>query len=212
VPGPAVLSLAEAVARAVALATRPGPRCLLGLAGAPGAGKSTLAATLAAAVGRAAVVVPMDGFHLADAELVRLGRRGRKGAPDTFDAAGYLALLTRIRAAEPGVTVYAPAFGRTLDEPIAGSIPVPPTARLVITEGNYLLYGEPPWPRVRGLLDEVWWAGGDDAVRRARLVARHIRWGKTPAQAERWVSASDDLNAAAVASGQSRADRVVWMS
>jgi pantothenate kinase len=198
-----------AVARAAGLARCPGPRRILGLAGPPGAGKSVLAARLARQAGRYAVVVPLDGFHLADAELIRLGRLGRKGAPDTFDAAGYLALLARIRTAEPGVTVYAPAFGRDLEQPVAGSIPVPPQTRLVITEGNYLLFDEEPWPAVRGLLDEVWWVDIGAAERRRRLVARHVRWGKTPAAAERFVAASDEANARAVAPGRERADRVI---
>ena len=182
------MSTAVALDRAAELAARPGPRRILGLAGPPGAGKSALAARLARRAGRAAVVVPMDGFHLADAELIRLGRLGRKGAPDTFDAAGYLALLGRIRSAEPGVTVYAPAFGRRLEQPVAGSIPVRPDARLVITEGNYLLFDEPPWTMVRDLLDEVWWVNLDAAQRRRRLVARHVRWGKAPEAAERFVA------------------------
>ena len=204
-----MISRAAALGRAAELAARPGPRRMLGLAGPPGAGKSALAARLARRAGRSAVVVPLDGFHLADAELIRLGRLGRKGAPDTFDAAGYLALLGRIRSAEPGVTVYAPAFGRKLEQPIAGSIPVRPDARLVITEGNYLLFGEPPWTMVRGLLDEVWWVSLGDAERRRRLVARHVRWGKAPAAAERFVAECDEANARAVAAGRERADRVV---
>jgi pantothenate kinase len=198
----------EPVARAAELARRPG-RCVLGLAGPPGAGKSTLAARLAAGVGRAAVVVPLDGFHLADAELIRLGRLGRKGAPDTFDAAGYVALLARIRHAAPDDVVYAPSFGRKIEQPIAGSIPVSAHASLVITEGNYLLLGVPPWTQVRGLLDEVWWVDLDDAERRRRLVARHERWGKTPAQARRFVAGSDEANARAVAPGRGRADLAV---
>jgi pantothenate kinase len=204
-----VMSTAAALERAAELAGRPGPRRILGLAGPPGAGKSALAARLARRAGRAAVVVPLDGFHLADAELIRLGRLGRKGAPDTFDAGGYLALLGRIRSAGPGVTVYAPAFGRQLEQPIAGSIPVHPEARLVITEGNYLLFDEPPWTMVRGLLDEVWWVDLGTAERRKRLIARHVRWGKTPAAAERFVAESDEANARAVAPGRERADRVV---
>jgi pantothenate kinase len=200
---------AAALARAAALAAGPGPRYLLGLAGPPGAGKSTLATRLAAVAGRRAAVVPLDGFHLADAELARLGRLGRKGAPDTFDADGYIALLRRLRQAEPGVTVYAPAFGREIEQPIAGSIPVPAAARLVITEGNYLLLDEPPWTMVRGLLDEVWWVDLEAAQRHERLVARHVRWGKTAAAAKRFVAECDEANARAVAPGRERADRVV---
>lgn len=203
------MGAAAAVGEAAELACRPGPRRILGLAGPPGAGKSVLAARLARQAGRYAVVVPLDGFHLADAELIRLGRLGRKGAPDTFDAAGYLALLARIRSAEPGVTVYAPAFGRDLEQPVAGSIPVRPDVRLVITEGNYLLFEEEPWPAVRSLLDEVWWVDIGDAERRRRLVARHVRWGKTAAAAERFVARSDEANARAVAPGRERADRVI---
>jgi pantothenate kinase len=206
-----VMDAAAAVERAGELAGRPG-RFLLGLAGAPGAGKSTLAARVADTVahsGRAVVVVPLDGFHLADAELIRLGRLGRKGAPDTFDAAGYVALLTRIREAGPADVVYAPSFGRKLEQPIAGSIAVPPGAGLVITEGNYLLYGEPPWTGVRPLLDEVWWVDLDGAERRRRLVARHERWGKPAAAARRFVAESDEANARAVAPGRDLADRIV---
>jgi pantothenate kinase len=203
------MSTAAALARAADLVAGPGPRRLLGLAGPPGAGKSTLAARLAAHVGRPAVVVPLDGFHLANAELIRLGRLGRKGAPDTFDAAGYIALLGRLRVPAPGVTVYAPVYRRDHEEAIAGSIAVAPDIRLVITEGNYLLFGEPPWPAVRELLDEIWWVDLDEGERRRRLVARHVRWGKTPAQAERFVTRSDEANARALAPGRERADRIV---
>ena len=195
--------------RAGELARHPGPRRLLGLAGPPGAGKSTLAAQLAARLGRDAVIVPLDGYHLADAELVRLGRLGRKGAPDTFDVAGFLALLARIRRASPGETVYAPSFHRQLDEPIAGSIPVPAHTPLVIIEGNYLLLSEPPWTEVRGFLDEVWWVDLPSAERRRRLEARHIRWGKTPEAAHRFVARSDEANARAVAPGRAIADLII---
>ncbi|MFI2223171.1 nucleoside/nucleotide kinase family protein [Streptomyces fradiae] len=195
-------------ARARRLAV-PGARRLLGLAGPPGAGKSTLAARLVEGLDGLAVLVPMDGFHLAGAELDRLGRAERKGAPDTFDAAGYRALLARLRAAEPGVTVYAPAFDRALEEPVAGSVPVPPDVPLVVTEGNYLLHDDPAWAPVRPLLDEVWYVDTDDALRVRRLVDRHVRYGRDRAAAERWVRESDEANARLVAPGRARADLVV---
>ncbi|WP_374214747.1 nucleoside/nucleotide kinase family protein [Streptomyces sp. SKN60] len=190
---------------------RDGRRRVLGIVGPPGVGKSTLAGRLITLLDGLAVLVPMDGFHLAQAELERLGRAGRKGAPDTFDAAGYVALLARIRAAEPGVTVYAPAFDRGLEEPVAGAIPVPPEVPLVITEGNYLLHDEGPWAAVRPLLDEAWYLDLDDRRRVPRLVARHVRFGKEPAHAERWVAESDEANARLVARGRDRAHLVVRM-
>lgn len=202
------MDLPDLTARAHRLA-RTGRRLVLGIAGPPGAGKSTLAARITDALGPLAVLVPMDGFHLAQAELARLGRAGRKGAPDTFDAAGYVALLHRLRAPEPGTVVYAPAFDRSLEEPVAGAVPVPPDVPLVITEGNYLLYGEGPWAPVRGLLDEAWYLDPGDAVRVPRLVARHVRYGKDRAEAERWVARSDEANARLVAAGRDRADLVV---
>ncbi|MFK0218431.1 nucleoside/nucleotide kinase family protein [Streptomyces vinaceus] len=202
------MEFSELEARARALAAT-GTRRILGIAGPPGAGKSTLAARLARALGpERAVVVPMDGFHLAQAELERLGRADRKGAPDTFDAAGYAALLTRLRSPAPAV-VYAPAFDRSLEEPVAGSIPVGPAVRLVITEGNYLLYEEGQWAGLRALLDEVWFLAPDDTLRVRRLVERHVRHGKAPARAEEWVARSDEANARLIAAGRSRADLVV---
>ncbi|MFF0220452.1 nucleoside/nucleotide kinase family protein [Streptomyces vinaceus] len=202
------MEFSELEARARALAAT-GTRRILGIAGPPGAGKSTLAARLARALGpERAVVVPMDGFHLAQAELERLGRADRKGAPDTFDAAGYAALLARLRSPAPAV-VYAPAFDRSLEEPVAGSIPVGPAVRLVITEGNYLLYEEGQWAGLRALLDEVWFLAPDDTLRVRRLVERHVRHGKAPARAEEWVARSDEANARLIAAGRSRADLVV---
>lgn len=190
----------------------PGRRRILGIAGPPGAGKSTLAAQLVAALGDSAVIVPMDGFHLAQAELNRLGRADRKGAPDTFDAPGYAALLARLRAPEPGVVVYAPAFDRALEEAVAGSVPVAPDVPLVITEGNYLLHDDAAWAPVRALVDEAWFLETDPVVRVRRLVDRHVRFGKERAYAERWVRDSDEVNARLVARDRDRADLVVPVS
>ena len=169
-----------------------GGRRIVGLAGAPGSGKSTRAAAVASAFGARAVVVPMDGFHLAQAELERLGRAARKGAPDTFDAAGFVALLRRIRASGDE-TVYAPAFRREIEEPVAGAIAVAPGVPLVVTEGNYLL------------LDT------EETERDAWLLARHVAFGRTAEAARAWIEATDAPNARLIASSGVHADvRVRW--
>jgi pantothenate kinase len=185
-----------------------GPRRILGVAGAPGAGKSTIAAAVVRALGSAAALLPMDGFHLAGAELLRLGRRDRMGAPDTFDTAGYLALLRRLREAGPE-PVYAPTFDRRIEEPVAGAILVEPTVPLVVTEGNYLLLDRGGWQQVRPLLDEAWFVAVNDHVRVDRLIQRHIRHGKTSTEARDWVLRSDEANARLIAATRERADLVI---
>ena len=201
----------EALARLDGLLEQ-GHRVLLGIAGAPGAGKTTLAERLVAAVeagGRyRGAHVPMDGFHLADVALDRLGRRDRKGAIDTFDGWGYRALLQRLRdrADEP---VYAPGFERVLEQPIAASIEVGPEVDLVVSEGNYLLADEAPWTDAAALLDEVWFADAPAARLRSRLIARHVAFGKTLAAAEAWVDEVDLPNAALIDPTRARADAVV---
>ncbi len=187
-------------------------RRIIGIAGAPGAGKSTYAERLVAESERdgvPAAYLPMDGFHLADVSLRALRILDRKGAPETFDAWGYAALLQRIRTADH--TVWAPGFERELEQPVAGAIAVPAEVALVVTEGNYLLLDRPEWGAVRAQLDEVWFLDAPDDVRRPRLVARHIAFGKSPAEAEAWVARVDDVNAALVTAGRGHADRVVTM-
>ncbi len=185
-----VLSVEALLERARGLADA-GPRQLLGITGAPGAGKSTLAAQVVEAVGPAARLVPMDGFHLAQDELRRLGRELRKGSIDTFDANGYVSLLRRLRRKEP-TSVWAPQFRRELEEPIAGAIEVPPEVRLVVTEGNYLLIPNWPWDEVRALLHEAWFLDLDADLRRRRLVARHMAYGRSEQDARAWALGSDE--------------------
>ncbi|MGC5030208.1 nucleoside/nucleotide kinase family protein [Micromonospora sp. DT229] len=209
-PPAEVLAVEDLVARAGRLADA-GPRQLLGITGAPGVGKSTLAVQVVAALGPVARLVPMDGFHLAQAELDRLGRASRKGAIDTFDANGYVSLLRRLRRKEP-TSVWAPEFRRELEEPVAGAIEVPPEVRLVVTEGNYLLVPQPPWDELRSLLHEAWFLDLDAELRHRRLIARHVAYGRSPEQAQDWALGSDEVNAALVAGTADRADLVVRLA
>ena len=198
----------SALAELRMLAGSPG-RTLLGIAGPPGAGKSTLTDAILAALGQIAIA-PMDGFHLAGRELERLGRAARKGAPDTFDVDGYVALLERLKTSTDEI-VYAPEFRREIEEPIANAIPIPRTAKLVLTEGNYLLHDQDGWQRVRPLLDQAWYIDLDDATRDARLLARHIAYGRTPEAARAWIAATDAPNADLIARNRHRADRIVTL-
>jgi pantothenate kinase len=188
-----------------------GERRVLGIVGVPGAGKSTLGAAVAAAFPGECVVVPMDGFHLAQSELERTGRADRKGAPDTFDAAGYVALLRRLHAPVAGETVYAPEYRRDLHNAVAGAIAVPADVRIVLTEGNYLLLDSHGFAPVADLLDESWFVEQAEDVRFARLVARHERSGKAPEVARDWAHGPDQRNAELVAATRGRADVVVPM-
>jgi pantothenate kinase len=198
----------DLVRRAQAL-VRDGRRAILGIAGAPAAGKTTLAEELVKAIGSPWVAhVPMDGFHLADIELDRLGRRDAKGAPDTFDALGYAALLRRLRADEDEV-IYAPGFERVIEQPIAGAVPVFREARLIVSEGNYLLVGDGPWAGVAPLLDEVWYADLDQEERLRRLIDRHRRFGKDEATAVAWATGTDERNAEIILATRERADLVI---
>jgi pantothenate kinase len=182
------------------------PRCVIGIVGPPGGGKSTLARALVARLGREACNVPMDGFHLANAELARLGMRDRKGAPDTFDVPGYLALLRRLRSTDEQLTIYAPEFRREFEESIAGARPVTPDTPIVVTEGNYLLLDTGPWSGVAPLLDESWYVDIDEDLRLAQLVQRHIDFGKSAADAREWTYGSDQRNAELIATTRVRAD------
>lgn len=202
-------TMQELVDRATALADS-GRRRLIGIIGSPGSGKSTLSAALLDALGRdRAVVVPMDGFHLANAELERLGLRRVKGSIDTFDEGGYASLLRRLRDQRPGEVVYAPFFDRGLEESIGSAVRVEADIPLIITEGNYLLADTGAWPTARACLDETWYLRTDDELRLAWLIARHVEFGKTPEEAEEWVMRSDEVNARLIASTAHRADVII---
>ena len=249
----------DALARRVlGLRRERGARILVGIAGSPGSGKTTLATALvarlnavlvdassaedagadavtadggsAAGGGARAVHLPMDGFHLANSTLDRLGLRDRKGAIETFDGWGFLALLDRVRA-ETDRVVYAPSFERTVDEPVAGEIAIGPEASIVVVEGNYLLVddgadgdaavgggaadaqpgavGGGPWARVRDRLDESWFCATDAEERERRLIERHTRFGRSAQAATAWAREVDGANAVRIEASRSRADLVV---
>jgi pantothenate kinase len=182
-------------------------RRMLGIVGAPGAGKSTISDALLASLPAQTALLPMDGFHLANEALDRLGRRDRKGAPDTFDALGFTATLERIRRRE---AVYAPRFDRDLDAGVAGAILLAPEVPLIVTEGNYLLLNYDKWKRVRIVLDEAWFLFIDDDLRVQRLIDRHLRFGRTLAEAEeRVLHGTDHVNALMVNSSKAGADLLI---
>lgn len=198
-------TLAGIVEGMLAARSASGP-LLVGLVGEPGAGKSTAAAELADRL-PAARVLPMDGFHLPQAELVRLGRRDRMGAPDTFDVEGFVALLVALRdLRDSGVAVHAPGFDRRVEEPVPGALALTPELRCIVVEGNYLLLDGGGWQRVAPLLDLTVGVVLDEATRHERLIARHIAFGKSPEAARAWALGPDQANAALIAPTLSRAD------
>jgi pantothenate kinase len=198
--------LADDLRRAVA-----DRRLLLGIAGPPGSGKSTFAALLADALNQrptpgSAAVLPMDGFHLTNAALDRLGLRARKGAPATFDVEGFLATLLHLRS---GHEVTAPMYDRRVHEPVPGALTIAPGVRIVLVEGNYLLLEDPPWDRVAPLLDAVWYLAVPLERCMNRVRARHLAGGCPPDQADRKVELNDRPNARLVESARGRADLVI---
>ena len=186
-----------------------GERKIVGIVAPPGAGKSTFAEAIHRAFPLQSQIVPMDGFHLANVALARLGRAARKGAADTFDALGFLNLLHRIKAQTPDEIIYAPDFRRDLEEPVAGAIAVLASTPLIIVEGNYLLADDAPWAGLRGVLDEVWYLDVDEAIRQERLLHRHMQWGRTREAALAWMASTDAPNARWIETTRHRADRFI---
>lgn len=199
-------SVPELAERARGLIKGDGRR-FLGLAGPPGAGKSTLAEALFDALAPIAARVPLDGFHLANRVLDELDLTDRKGSPETFDAGGFRALLLRLR--DDAGDVYAPEFVREIDEPIAGALRISSAASLIIVEGNYLLLDEGPWKDIPTLFDEVWYLRVDEPVRRRRLVQRHQSYGRSTVEAQAWALGNDERNAQLVASTERLADHII---
>jgi pantothenate kinase len=203
------IDFASALLRAKDLLSNAPSRTVLGIAGKPGAGKSQLSAFLMANLPADLVAhVPMDGFHLSNEELEELGRRDRKGAPDTFDVEGYVNLLTEIRSNNNDVIPY-PIFHREIEESIADEGLLASDVKLVITEGNYLFHDQDGWEEISPLLDHRWFVGIDDSLRLDRLVARHHQFGKDLAAAHAWATGSDERNAQIVEASKFRADLIV---
>ncbi|MEO5833857.1 MAG: nucleoside/nucleotide kinase family protein [Nakamurella sp.] len=184
-------------------------RFILGVTGPPGTGKSTVVAAIAQALQpHRVVVVPMDGFHLANAVIRGTPLEHRKGAIDTFDAAGYVHLMQRLHRRNEEI-VYAPSYVRDVEEPIAAAIAVPREVQIVITEGNYLLAPTAQWPAARAVIDQVWYLDTPDLLRLHRLTSRHVSFGKTEPEAAAWVQSSDEVNARMIAQTRDRADLII---
>jgi pantothenate kinase len=204
-------SLEAALERVISLTHTLDTRVIIGLVGKPGAGKSTLSSYLLKKLPKdTTALVPMDGYHLSNAQLALLGRRDRKGAPDTFDSYGYADLLQRIKE-NHNQDIYFPIFHREIEESIAAEGVIHPDTSLVLTEGNYLLLGDAGWNRVAPTLTECWFVDVDDDRRMARLVARHIKFGKSSEEAHAWAHGTDQHNADLIETTKIKADVIVHL-
>ena len=206
-----ISSKENALLRAKGLLGSSGKRVLIGVCGKPGVGKSTVTEYFANNLPADLVcIVPMDGFNLSNEVLEAQNLRDVKGAPTTFDVNGFINLLERIRN-NPDQSIYFPVFDREIEESIAAQGVVSSQAKLIFVEGNYLCLNQDGWENILGLLDETWYLQIDEAVRRSRLIERHIQFGKSPAAAREWALGTDEINAALIAQNSSRADCLVNM-
>jgi pantothenate kinase len=187
-------------------------RVIVGIAGCPGSGKSTLAQHIVDAFGAQAQLLPMDGFHLAQSVLASLGLENRKGAPETFDSAGFLSLLSRVASQASYEAIYAPRFDRNIEEPIACALPIRPETTVVIVEGNYLLLDDAAWRPIRSFLDVACYLSVDNDLRESRLLRRHMEFGRTRAEALAWMDAVDNPNAVRIEDSKANANFVLEIS
>ncbi len=185
------------------------PRTIIGIVGKPGAGKSTVVAEIQNQFeSNDVAIIPMDGYHLSNEELIELGRRNRKGAPDTFDVSAFVSLLRSVRN-EINKNHTFPIFHREIEASKEGEGLVPAGAKVVVVEGNYLFSQEYGWHEVFPLLDQSWFISIDDEIRMRRLIARHIAYGKTAQEAEEWSRGSDEMNARFIEKSANRAEKVI---
>ncbi len=204
-------SLDQALNRAKELAADSDKRIIIGIIGKPGAGKSTLSSHLMKNLPKeTTALVPMDGYHLSNLQLKKLGRADRKGAPDTFDATGFVNLLKRI-STDTSNDIYFPIFHREIEESIAAEGVVTKETKFVITEGNYLLHNQDGWQEVAPVLTESWYVQVDDKLRLERLVNRHIKYGKEPKFAHDWAHGTDERNAQLVEGTKPRSSVIVHL-
>lgn len=188
-------------------------RFILGIVGAPGAGKSTLASNLCNEINsqsadEPAIIVPMDGFHYSNEHLIELRLLPLKGIPATFDAQGFVALLDKVRKTK-NASVFCPRFDRSIEASIANDIEVKPQHKLIIVEGNYLLLDEEPWNKIVQYLDQSWFIDCAIDVILPRLIQRHIDGGKSAKDAQLKVESTDLPNAKIIDATKSRATRIL---
>ena len=203
--------MATALRRALEL-TNTQQRYLLGIAGKPGAGKSTFTEYLKSQIDSQSIaILPMDGFHMSNEKLVELGRRDRKGAPDTFEVEQFAHTLHEVKSGY-GQSIRFPLFDRESESSIQDAGLIAPNTTLVVVEGNYLLLEQGEWRSVRTIFDETWYLETPEELRLERLIARHIRYGKTPQEARTWAVGSDETNAQIIGATESLADYIVELS
>ncbi len=201
---------ADALASDVITRAGRSARYMIAIAGPPGSGKSTLADQLCASLlskSESAVVVPMDGFHFDDIVLNKRGHRSRKGAEHTFDAAGFINLISRIKSGEPDIAI--PVFDRTIEMSRAGADIVEASTRFIIVEGLYLLLKREPWNKLAPLFDLTVFLDVPKSEIERRLTKRILEHGHDADYARNWIASNDMLNVDEVIGNSAIADLTI---